>query len=171
MLTQTAAPVAADYPGACSRCSAGKYSFDVTEPATDLCPRRLCPDEASDRLPTGRRLRELGSDLSLVSLHLLLPDDLRDDLPPVDRSFGNFRQLAGGDASAPDGTDGATGRGFEAIAALAERVSHFHRFNRGLVGGPARARLSFLMFSSPTTPTTSCPADSAIQSRSGRRPA
>ena len=43
------------------------------------------------------RVRELVSDLSVVSLHLLLPDDLERDLPPVDRSFGDFRRL--GEAS------------------------------------------------------------------------
>ena len=40
-------------------------------------PERLCPEEAAAREPETRRLRDLASDLSLVSLHLLLPEPLR----------------------------------------------------------------------------------------------
>jgi hypothetical protein len=35
-------------------------------------------------------MRGLASDLRIVSEHLLLPDSIRDDLPPVDQAFGNF---------------------------------------------------------------------------------
>ena len=52
------------------------------------------------RLPLRSRLRSLADDLSVVSAYLLLPDDLEDGLPAVDRTFGRFRQggrdVAGG---------------------------------------------------------------------------
>ncbi len=67
----------------------GTHRLEVEEPVTDICPEKLCGEE--DRPPARRRLRALADDLSVVSLHLLLPDDLEDNLPAVDRTFGGFR--------------------------------------------------------------------------------
>ena len=67
----------------------GTHRLEVEEPVTDICPQKLCGKE--DRPPARRLLGALADDLSVVSLHLLLPDDLDDDLPPVDRTFGGFR--------------------------------------------------------------------------------
>ena len=64
----------------------------MDESATDLCPPRLC---TATRPSAASRLSDLGSDLSLVSLHLLLPEDLDKDLPAVDRTFSGFRGDAG----------------------------------------------------------------------------
>jgi hypothetical protein len=40
------------------------------------------------------RLTSLAKDLRVVSLHLLLPDDLDDDLPPIDRDWQGFENEA-----------------------------------------------------------------------------
>ena len=65
-------PTASDYPHSVFTLLGGSYAFNVDEPVTDLCPTRLCGDES--RPPPGRRLSALFDDLSVVSMHLLLPD-------------------------------------------------------------------------------------------------
>ncbi len=92
-----ALPVAADYPNNLFTLLGESYSFDVDESATDLCPPRLC---TPTRPPAATRLSSLVSDLSLVSAHLLLPDDLSEDLPAVDRTFSGFGEEGGKQPSA-----------------------------------------------------------------------
>jgi Sulfatase len=64
------------------------HAFTVVEPITDVCPARLCPEE---RPPVRARLSALADDLTIVAEHLLLPDDLRDALPAIDRGWLGFR--------------------------------------------------------------------------------
>ena len=89
---EDALPIVADYPENLFTLLGDSYSFDVDESATDLCPPRLC---TATRPSATSRLSDLASDLSLVSLHLLLPEDLDRDLPAVDRTFSGFRGDAG----------------------------------------------------------------------------
>ena len=56
VLDQGAAPIASDYPRSLFTLLGGKYSFDVQEPVTDICPERLCPGESSGRVDAGTRL-------------------------------------------------------------------------------------------------------------------
>jgi hypothetical protein len=63
------------------------HQLTVVEPITALCPERLC---GAARLGTFERLESLASDLQLVARHLLLPDDLRERLPAVDRVWEGF---------------------------------------------------------------------------------
>jgi hypothetical protein len=63
------------------------HQLTVVEPITALCPERLC---GSARLGTGERLESLASDLQLIVKHLLLPDDMRRNLPAVDRVWEGF---------------------------------------------------------------------------------
>jgi hypothetical protein len=72
------------------------HELTVVEPITDVCPARLCDDV---RPGTMDRLRSLESDLEIVVQHLLLPTDLREGLPAVDRVWEGFE------------TDSATGAG------------------------------------------------------------
>ena len=67
----------------------------MVEPITDLCPERLCSEVRPGTLD---RLRALESDLEVVVQHLLLPADLRDGLPAIDRVWEGFE---GG--AAPEG--------------------------------------------------------------------
>jgi hypothetical protein len=67
------------------------HALTVIEPITDLCPERLC-HEARPR--TVDRLESLESDLKVVVQHMLLPADLRDGLPAIDRVWEGFE--AGG---------------------------------------------------------------------------
>ena len=57
---RNAAPIAADHPESLFTLLGGKYSFDVKEPVTDVCPERLCPGEAATRQPLDSRVRGAG---------------------------------------------------------------------------------------------------------------
>jgi Sulfatase len=145
-----ALPIAADHPDSLFTLLGGRYSFDVTEPVTDVCPQSLCPDEASNREPAGKRRRELASDLSLVSLHLLLPDALATGLDPVDRSFGNFRTGGGSAGQAPVPASAVRAQG--ALAALSRRRDIVRDFERGLARAPQRRHLTFFHVELPHSP-------------------
>ena len=76
----------------CSRCSSAATMLVVVEPITDLCPERLC-----GKRPAGTvdRLRVAASRTSRSSSeHLLLPADLREGLPAVDRVWEGFETRA-----------------------------------------------------------------------------
>jgi hypothetical protein len=137
-------PIAADHPQNLFTLLGGHYALNVSEPATDLCPRRLCRPEESSRED---RLRALVDDLSVVSQHLVLPEDLEDRLPPVDSTFGGFRR-AGRD------TGGGSGRVSEDIpgGALEDRVGQFDRFLRGIRAEAEKPRLDFLHIELPHVP-------------------
>jgi Sulfatase len=70
------------------------HELSVVEPITDVCPARLCPEP---RPSLRARLSALADDLAIVGQHLLLPDDLRDGLPAIDRGWVGF----GSDPSLP----------------------------------------------------------------------
>ena len=66
----------------------GIYTLKASGTFTMLCPDEFCNKPMKDSLP--QRLVALGSDLSIVYLHLLLPSDLRVGLPPITRNWMNF---------------------------------------------------------------------------------
>jgi sulfatase-like protein len=55
---------------------------------TDLCPVAICRKGPTQ--PERQRIRSLVSDLSVVSGHLLLPDGIARNLPPIDRGWADF---------------------------------------------------------------------------------
>jgi Sulfatase len=80
-------PTTRDHPRSLFTLFEGSHDLTVVEPITDLCPDRLCGDE---RPGTGDRLESLESDLEVVVQHLLLPEDMRDGLPAIDRVWEGF---------------------------------------------------------------------------------
>ena len=80
-------PTLGDHPRNLFTLFAGAYPLNVWESATRLCPVSAC-DRSGDPLAT--RLRSLASDLRVVSQHLLLPESLTADLPPIDQAFFGF---------------------------------------------------------------------------------
>ncbi len=84
-------PIAADHPQSLFTLLSRSHRLSVVEPITDVCPTDLC---AEDRPDTADRLTSLAKDLRVVSLHLLLPDDLDEDLPPIDRDWQGFENEA-----------------------------------------------------------------------------
>jgi hypothetical protein len=89
-------PNTTDYPVNLFTLLGKDYRMNVNEPATELCPERLCGER--DRGTARQRLKGLFDDLTVVSAHLLLPPALDKKLPAVDRTFGGFRTV--GDATA-----------------------------------------------------------------------
>jgi hypothetical protein len=148
---RSALPIAADHPESLFTLLGGRYRFDVTEPVTDICPTKLCPEESATRPSQVRRMKDLGQDLSLVSLHLLLPPSLRDGLKPVDRSFGDFRAqepTQAGQANAAQQPE----QGFAALAAVIDRMKIFRAFEQRLGDTPQQRSLVFFHLQMPHNP-------------------
>ena len=80
-------PTTRDHPRSLFTLFERSHELTVIEPITALCPERLCGDV---RPGTMDRLRSLESDLEVVVQHLLLPADLREGLPAVDRVWEGF---------------------------------------------------------------------------------
>jgi len=95
-------PTSTDHPRSLFTLFARSHEFSVVEPITDVCPARLCPEPGP---PVRARLSALASDLRIVAEHLLLPDDLREDLPAVDRGWVGF------DTESEASMNGITSRG------------------------------------------------------------
>ena len=81
-------PIAADYPNSLFTLLGDSHEIHATETATQVCPERLCGERT--REPFDDRLRSLGKDLGVVSLHLVTPERMEPRLPAVDQTFGNF---------------------------------------------------------------------------------
>jgi hypothetical protein len=91
-------PTSSHHPRSVFTLLSHSHEFTVNEPITDVCPPDLCPEPR----PTVRyRLSGLADDLRIVAEHLLLPDDLREGLPAIDRGWQGF--AAEGDATSPRG--------------------------------------------------------------------
>jgi hypothetical protein len=120
---EDALPTARDQPQNLFTLFGGELELNVSETSTRLCPETLCPGGPLDQ-PLGERMDELVSDLSLVSAHLLLPESLRDRLPPVDQTFGHFagEELGEVEEGGPglDISDEAPGASFLSWAASIE---------------------------------------------------
>jgi hypothetical protein len=144
------APIAAEYPSNLFTVLGERYAFNVNEPASDLCPRRLCTEATGGT--TASRLRALADDLSVVSLHLLLPDDLDDRLPAVDQTFGDFRD-AGEEATA----GGAQDAGIPA-AAFEDPPAQWARVIARLARAPERPSLTFVHVLLPHFPWRRLPS-------------
>jgi hypothetical protein len=89
-------PTSADQPHSIFTLLGGTYRMHVMEEATSVCPKSLCGDEGRATGASG--LGSLFSDLRVVSEHLLLPNGIREHLPAIDTTFGNFANQAGSQA-------------------------------------------------------------------------
>ena len=135
-------PIAADHPDNLFTMLGDRYRLNVSEPATDLCPERLCGGE--EKGSTDTRLRGLFDDLSVVSAYLLLPDRYEDRLPAVDQNFAGFRD-DGDDAGAGTTADIPEG-------GLENRAGQFDRFLSALGRPSERPTLDFIHVALPHSP-------------------
>jgi hypothetical protein len=142
-------PTAADHPGSLFTLLSRSHRLEVVEPITDVCPRDLC---AESRPAMTTRLRALASDLRVVSAHLLLPDDLRGGLPPIDRDWQGFA----GEGRVGPGASAEQRKAFidEVFRRLGEDdpPARFERILRAVDRRGARPPLLFLHTSLPHVP-------------------
>ncbi len=93
-------PHATDHPHNLFTLLAGRYNLNTFGALTQLCPAHLCEQARS---AVWHRLPSLLSDLAVVYLHLLLPQDLRTSLPSISQNWMDF-------ANAPDPPDHKAGQ-------------------------------------------------------------
>ena len=112
----------------------------ANEPATRLCPPTLCRSEAES---ASNRLLAMGSDVGVVALHMILPENLAAGLPPVDENWGYF-----GDQ--PENWDAVQ----ETIRShlLADRGVAFEQFVEGMDPGSDSPTLFFIHSMIPHRP-------------------
>jgi hypothetical protein len=85
---QSKTPVTGQYPFNLFTALRSTYDLHVYEAITQLCPRQLCEGLTSSA-------SSLAADVGVVAGHLLLPGPLTEDLPPIDRGWGDFATAAG----------------------------------------------------------------------------
>ena len=130
------------------------HELAVVEPITDVCPARLCPEP---RPPVRARLSALADDLTIVAEHLLLPDDLRDGLPSIDRGWLGFGSEGTFDGIAASGSrDKLVGRLVERLRAD-DAEAGFARVSAALDRPSARPPLIFMHSSLPHGPARYLP--------------
>jgi Sulfatase len=146
-------PISSDQPQSLFTLLAGSYRMRVMEDATDLCPDALCGDERWSS--ESGSLSSLVSDLRVVSEHLLLPDALRRELPPIDETFGSFAKTV--DTAEPGHFDPVSNQDELAVALHREsgeggEAGRFAAFLATL--GPRARTLHFLHLETPHYPWT-----------------
>lgn len=84
---QSLVPITGQYPFNLFTGLRNTYDLSVYESITQLCPRALCESLTAS-------VSSLTEDVSVVAGHVLLPEPLTEDLPPIDRAWGDFTALA-----------------------------------------------------------------------------
>jgi hypothetical protein len=139
-------PIQSDHPDNLFTLLGSSHDMNVSEQITTLCPEDLCDRPA--RPGFSERIRSLGSDVRVVWLHHLLPDDMRDALPSIDRSWGEFEQ--DDDASGP--STNPAGDAEQRVATTIDRPGSFRRFTRAVHAEGEDPQLSFLHVLFPHVP-------------------
>jgi hypothetical protein len=93
-------PHFADHPKTLFTLLSRDYQIEAIETLTQLCPEEFCPTTETEQREFQGRWASLGQDLAIISGHLYLPLDLRQDLPPIDQNWGDFVPR---DVTPPDG--------------------------------------------------------------------
>jgi hypothetical protein len=144
-------PTAGDYPFTLFTLLADSYDLKVQEAVTDLCPEYACENTSRPEGSIAERWDGLVDDLRIVSGHLFLPNDMADDLPPIDATWSNFS--GGGVEIEYD----ITAR-FQELTYSTDRRQPISQFmqNLGTVGD--EPRLTFLHALVPHVPWTYLPS-------------
>jgi hypothetical protein len=154
-------PIASDHPQSLFSLLSRSHRLTVTEPITDVCPADLCPEHRPD---IKDRLRSLASDVRVVSAHLLLPDDLDAELPPIDRDWQGFED----DAIGPRANRIQRRRFIEEVFRRINEddvPASFERMGRAVGEPGARPPLLFLHASIPHVPWHFTPEGKRYETR------
>jgi len=82
-------PTAAEYPHTLFTLLGGSYEMHVYESDTMLCPETLCGDKGRPK-GLSKRMASMLTDLSIVYLHMGLPEDFTTRLPSVTQVWKDF---------------------------------------------------------------------------------
>ena len=154
-------PIASDHPQSLFSLLSRSHRLSVSEPITDVCPADLCPEHRPDMKD---RLRSLASDVRVVSAHLLLPDDLDADLPPIDRDWQGFED----DAIGPRANRVQRRRFIEEVFRRInddDAPASFERMEQAVGEPGARPQLLFLHVSIPHVPWHYTPEGKRYETR------
>jgi hypothetical protein len=149
-------PTSSDHPRSLFTLFRRSHSLSVAEPITDVCPAQLCPEP---RPAVRARLSALADDLTIVGQHLLLPDDLRDGLPAIDRGwvgFGSETDAAFSGIAARGSREKLLGRVIERLRAD-DAALEFARVAGALDAASERPPLLFVHSSLPHGPSRFLP--------------
>jgi hypothetical protein len=144
-------PTAGDHPFTLFTLLADSYDLRVQEAVTDLCPEYACENTSRPVSPFVQRWGRLIDDLTIVSGHLFLPDDIADDLPPIDTTWSNF---SGGDT---ENEYDITAR-FQELTYSADRRLPIAQFTQNVGTAGEEPRLFFLHALVPHVPWTYLPS-------------
>jgi len=78
-----------DYPKNIFTLLGASHHLNVYEQVTHLCPETICQSNIHDEAFL-TRISSLLADIKIVYLHLLLPDDLKSNLPDISFAWGEF---------------------------------------------------------------------------------
>ena len=155
-------PLFLDHPDNLFTLLGGSYDLNVHESQTHLCPPELCDP---DREPLPERVGSLLSDLSIVYGHLVLPEDLSDELPSISTAWRDFGGGDGPQALLQAGPAQSGGR----PAAYTERDAEVQEFVDSLEPSE-RPTLSFLHVLLPHHPWEYLPDGKIYASDLGFQP-
>jgi hypothetical protein len=82
-------PMLSEHPRNLFTLFGGDYQLWVQEPITDICPAELNRNQPQSA-PAAQRFWLTASDLTVVYLHLLLPEELASGLPSIDYTWSDF---------------------------------------------------------------------------------
>lgn len=83
-------PITSDHPFTLFSLLADEYDIEAVENVTQLCPSFICGNVSRPIDPAGERWSSIAEDLAVVYGHVTLPEQISDDLPPIDQGWGGF---------------------------------------------------------------------------------
>lgn len=87
-------PSTVDHPFTLFSLLSEEYDIQAVENVTELCPGFICGNVSRPVESPSRRWTSVTVDLAVVYGHMVLPDDMSADLPPIDQGWGGFGQAA-----------------------------------------------------------------------------
>lgn len=96
-------PTAADHPDSIFTLLGREWKTRAIEPITQLCTEEICGERDGAERSLGGALASLTDDLTAVSAHLLLPEEMGSSLPDISQTFQGF-------GGAPEGESIERGR-------------------------------------------------------------
>ncbi|MFP3914445.1 MAG: sulfatase-like hydrolase/transferase [Actinomycetota bacterium] len=113
-------PTTGDHPFTLFSLLSEEYDVQAVENVTRLCPEYICGNVSQPVEEPARRWRSVAVDLAVVYGHMVLPEDLTGELPPIDQGWGRFRPAAA-----------AGGEDFDIIERFVDEVSQDRRRDLG----------------------------------------